>query len=217
MRRRSPVLSARPGRSDPWGSVRDQRVQVDALQALAAAEERQLEDEARADDLAAELLYETANRLDRAARREHVVVDDDPGAGCDQVGVQLEDIDCGGVYLADVATGELHLEAHRGLPDAVVSRVSHYKADSLEVRLVKGGQTFYVGEEQIPRSLEVLWGSHGLRALAVAPVQHQGALLGLLILGSWRQSEIPRRTRVGIELLASQVSGIGCLSRYSSC
>ena len=124
-----------------------------------------------------------------------------------EVGVQLEGIDCGGVYLADTETGDLHLEAHRGLPDSVLSRVSHYKADALEVRMVKGGEIFYAREEQIPRTLEVLWGSHGLRALAVAPVQHQGALLGLLILASWREGEIPPRTRVGIELLASQVSG----------
>jgi PAS domain S-box-containing protein len=124
-----------------------------------------------------------------------------------EVGVQLEGIDCGGVYLADVETGELHLEAHRGLPDSFLNRVSHYPADAIEVRLVRGGEIFYAGEDQIPRSLEVLWGSHGLRALAVAPVQHQGALVGLLILASWRQGEIPPRTRVGIELTASQVSG----------
>ena len=124
-----------------------------------------------------------------------------------ELGVQLEGIDCGGVYLAEAETGDLHLEAHRGLPDAFLSRVSHYKADAIEVRLVKGGEVFYAREEQIPRSLEVLWGSHGLRALAVAPVQHQGALLGLLILASWRQGEIAARTRVGIELMASQVSG----------
>jgi PAS domain S-box-containing protein len=124
-----------------------------------------------------------------------------------EVGVQLEGIDCGGVYLSDAETGEPHLEAHRGLSESFLSRVSHYKADAIEVRLVKGGEIFYAGEEQIPRSLEVLWGSQGLRALAVAPVQHQGALLGLLILASWRQGEIPPRTRVGIELMASQVSG----------
>jgi PAS domain S-box-containing protein len=124
-----------------------------------------------------------------------------------EVGVQLEGIECGGVYLADMETGELHLEAHRCLAEPFLSRVSHYKADAIEVRVVKGGQIFYAGEEQIPRSVEVLWGSQGLRALAVAPVQHQGALLGLLILASWRQSEVPPRTRVGIELMASQVAG----------
>src|SRR5919198_4171349 len=71
-------------------SVGDERVQVHPVQALAAAQERQLDDEARADHLAAELLDELRDRLDRAARREHVAVDHHPRALRDQVRVQLE-------------------------------------------------------------------------------------------------------------------------------
>jgi PAS domain S-box-containing protein len=124
-----------------------------------------------------------------------------------EIAVQLEGIDCGGVYLLNPETGDLHLEAHRGLSDAFAARISHYKADATEARLVKGGQTLYARHEQIPRSLEVLWGGEGLRALAVVPVQHQGAVLGLLNLASYREDEIPPKTRVGIELIASQVAG----------
>ncbi|HVM47588.1 MAG TPA: PAS domain S-box protein [Candidatus Acidoferrum sp.] len=124
-----------------------------------------------------------------------------------EVGLELQGIDCGGVYLAELESGELRLAAHRGLTEPFLAGVSCYKADALEVRLVKGGRVFYAREDQIPRSLEVLWGSQGLRALAVAPVRHQGALLGLLILASWHEGEMPPKTRVGIELLASQVSG----------
>src|SRR5579871_4244827 len=72
------------------GSVGDQCVQVAAGAALAPAQERQLDDEARADDDAAELLDEPPDRLDRSAGREDVVVDDDPGALRDQLRVQLE-------------------------------------------------------------------------------------------------------------------------------
>ena len=43
-----------------------------------------------ADDLAAELLDEVADRLDGAARREHVVVDEHALALAERVGVQLE-------------------------------------------------------------------------------------------------------------------------------
>src|SRR5206468_8310580 len=32
-----------------------------------------------------------------------------------EIAMQLEGIDCGGVYLMNPETGELHLEAHRGL------------------------------------------------------------------------------------------------------
>src|SRR5581483_5657871 len=71
-------------------SVGDQRVQVELGEPVAAAEEAELDDEAGADDVAPELLHEPADRLDRAPGREHVVVDHDPGAGPDQVRVQLE-------------------------------------------------------------------------------------------------------------------------------
>jgi PAS domain S-box-containing protein len=124
-----------------------------------------------------------------------------------EIALQLEGIDCGGVYLLNPETGDLHLEAHRGLSGSFVARISHYKANATEARLVKAGQAVYVRHEQIPRNLEVLWGGEGLRALAVVPVQHQGAVLGMLNLASYRQDEILQKTRVGIELIGSQVAG----------
>jgi len=123
------------------------------------------------------------------------------------IALQLEGIDCGGVYLLDPSTGELHLQAHRGLSDAFVRRVAHYRSDTTEVRLLKQKEILYVREDQIPRSLEVLWGSEGLRALAVAPVSHKGVVLGMLNLGSYRENEIPQKTRLGVEMIASHTAG----------
>ena len=123
-----------------------------------------------------------------------------------EITMQLDGIDCGGVYLMDERTGQLRLEAHHGLPGSFVERVSQYKADSTEARLARAGQITYVGHEHIPRSLEALWGSQGLRALAVVPLLHKGVVLGMLNLASFREDEIPRRLRLGIELIASQVA-----------
>lgn len=123
------------------------------------------------------------------------------------VAMQLEGIDCGGVYLVEPETGELHLQAHRGLSGSFLQRISHYHADATEAMLARSGHSLYIRQEQIPRSLEVLWGSEGLKALAVVPVQHHGNVLGVLNLGSYRQEEIFPRTRLGIEMIASQVAG----------
>jgi PAS domain S-box-containing protein len=123
------------------------------------------------------------------------------------VAVQLEGIDCGGVYLLDSETGEMSLEAHRGLSGSFIARISRYKADATEARLVKSGRSLYMRQDQIPRNLEVLWGSEGLRALAVVPVQHKGIQIGMLNLASYRYDEIFPRTRIGIEMIASQVAG----------
>jgi PAS domain S-box-containing protein len=124
-----------------------------------------------------------------------------------EAAVQLEGIDCGGVYLADPETNALHLRAHRGLSGSFVARVSHYRADTTEARLAQSGQTLYMRQDQIPRSLEVLWGSEGLKALAVVPIQHKGAVLGMLNLASYRHGEILPRTRIGMEMIASQTAG----------
>jgi len=64
-----------------------------------------------------------------------------------------------------------------------------------------------VRQAQISRSPEALWGGEGLRALAVVPIRHQGAVLGTLNLASYRQDELDLKTRVGIELIASQAAG----------
>ena len=53
-------------------------------------EERQLDHEERADDLATEAFDELDLRLRRSARREHVVQDDHPCALLERIGVDLE-------------------------------------------------------------------------------------------------------------------------------
>ena len=59
------------------GRVLDQREQIGACEPLTAAEERQLDDEAGSEHLAADLLDQILDRLDRPTRREHVVMDHD--------------------------------------------------------------------------------------------------------------------------------------------
>jgi PAS domain S-box-containing protein len=124
-----------------------------------------------------------------------------------EIAVQLEGIDGGGVYLIDSKTGELHLEAHRGFAGAFLKGAARYKADTAEARLAKSGRVLYLRQEQIPGALERLWSGKGLRALAVVPLQHKGLALGMLTLVSCQQDEILPRTRVAIEMIASQVAG----------
>lgn len=124
-----------------------------------------------------------------------------------EIALQLEGLECGGVYLADSETGELRLEAHRGLSPEFYERAAHYGSDSEEARVARGGQGVYLRQEQVPRTVKVLWGGEGLRALAMVPIQQKGRVLGLMNLGSYRFDEIPARTRIGSELIASQVAG----------
>ena len=70
--------------------IRDQREQVVLRQAVAAAEEGELDHEVDADDGAAEVLDQPCDRLHRAAGRQNVVVDDDPRAASDRACRDLE-------------------------------------------------------------------------------------------------------------------------------
>src|SRR5262245_9375204 len=71
-------------------SVRDQRVDVGAPELLAPVQERQLDDEQRADDLTAEALDELDLRLRRSPCGEHVVEHDHPGALRERISVDLQ-------------------------------------------------------------------------------------------------------------------------------
>jgi PAS domain S-box-containing protein len=124
-----------------------------------------------------------------------------------EIALQLEGLECGGVYLFERETGGLQLEVHRNLSTEFIERASRYGPDSEEARLAKAGRSVYLKRERIPRTPKVLWGGEGLRALAIVPIQQKGTVLGLMNLGSYRNEEIPAQTQIGLELIASQVAG----------
>src|SRR5207244_851710 len=66
------------------------RVELVLGESFAAVQEVELDDEGTAADLAAELLDETRDRLDGAAGREHVVVDQHPRPGRDRLRMELQ-------------------------------------------------------------------------------------------------------------------------------
>src|SRR3954447_9363674 len=95
-------------------------MQVEPVELLPPTEEGQLDDEARADDHPAELFDEAADRVDRAARREHVVVDHDARAARDPLRMQLERVLAVLEYVAraDGLRGQLAGPARRHEPHA---------------------------------------------------------------------------------------------------
>ncbi len=120
---------------------------------------------------------------------------------------QLEGVDCAAVYLVQPETGQLRLESSRGFSDAFLARASQYAPESAEARLARSRRVLYLRGDEIPRNLEVFWGAQGLRAMLAVPLQHQGAALGMLTLGSFRSPEISEQTRVGMEIIGSQIAG----------
>jgi two-component system, LuxR family, sensor kinase FixL len=124
-----------------------------------------------------------------------------------EIATRLQGVDCAGIYLAEGESSQLQLKACRGLPESLIERSAQLAPDGTESRLAQAGRVLYLRQDQIPRQLEVLWGAQGLRALLVVPLQHKGATLGMLNIASYHDDEISPETRMGIEIVASQMAG----------
>jgi PAS domain S-box-containing protein len=124
-----------------------------------------------------------------------------------ELAVQMEGLDCGGVYLLDAATEGLHLAAHRGLSNDFVADVSYCGPDSGAARLIRAGKPVYDLQEKWRCSEQLTNSGEGLRSLAVLPLCHDGKVLGALNLASHVEEEVPAQTRMVIEAIATQAAG----------
>lgn len=119
--------------------------------------------------------------------------------------LQLEGIDCGGVYEADSVGGTLDLVAHRGLSSQFVAHVSHYDADSPNMQLAEAGRARFGKFADISPTMDDILQQEGLRAIAFIPVLSQGHLIAALNLASHTRNEVPASTRYMLETLALQI------------
>ena len=122
---------------------------------------------------------------------------------------QMEEIDCGGVYLVDGLSGEVDLVAHKGLPPEFAESAPHYDANAPQARLIMAGKPVY---RLYPKILpgaknEVRW-SEGLRATAIVPVQHEGRVITAVNLASHTHDEFSSSTRNVVETIAAQIGGV---------
>ncbi|MEW6577834.1 MAG: GAF domain-containing protein, partial [Chloroflexota bacterium] len=121
-----------------------------------------------------------------------------------ETAIRLAGMDCGGIYLADPATGALHLRYHTGLPEEFVRATSHLPPDSRQAQLVRQGQPIYTRYDELIVPLDDLRRSSGITSLAVLPIAHAGQIIGCLNIGSSRQGLFPTEIRHALETLAAQ-------------
>lgn len=124
-----------------------------------------------------------------------------------EMAVRLEGADCGGVYLV-TAANELELAAHRGLSAGFVNQVAHFAADSPQMLLAKRGKAVFMDSPKLERALPPdalvhIRETEGMQSLAVVPLHYEGALVGVLNLGSHRNQEFPAVTRAFVGTFAA--------------
>ena len=125
-----------------------------------------------------------------------------------ETALNIEGIDCGGVYLVDEDTGGLDLACHAGLSPEFLRNASHYEPDTANARFVMDGKPVYtLLPHVLPSGNEALL-PEGLTSLAVVPVLHEGKAVAAFNLASHTHAEIPAHSRQVIEAVASQIGGV---------
>jgi len=119
--------------------------------------------------------------------------------------MQIEGIDCGGVYLVNRRTGDLELICNRGMSSLFVQHVMQYGPDSPAAQLMRKGSPCYWQNGEPPPVATDDAAEEGLLAAAAIPVCHEGALVAVLNVGSHTHGGIRETARNTLEAIASHV------------
>ncbi|MEI6775795.1 MAG: sensor domain-containing diguanylate cyclase [Chloroflexales bacterium] len=118
-------------------------------------------------------------------------------------------MDCGGIYLIDSATGDLHLAYTRGLSPAFIEATRFVPAQSNRARMVKTRQTQYLDYgRDLPSDQNIA--HENIRMVAILPLTYQGRVVGCFNLASHRYTaaEISPAARTALEEIAAQVGHV---------
>ncbi len=122
--------------------------------------------------------------------------------------VQMLEIEAGGIYLLDEATGMLTIAAQRGFKPAFLEGIDCLKAgEGLSGRVVQSGEHMVVNDTSAdPRLTRMVVREEGLHSQAIVPLRAKGKVLGTLFAVSRRYREF---TDQEVQLLSSIGHQIG--------
>ena len=124
---------------------------------------------------------------------------------CLEAAITASQMDCGGIYSLDEATGGLKLVVHRGLSEEFVNCESAYAGDSRHAALVMQAEPLYGTYDTLSPPLRPGQRREGLRALAVVPIKDEGRVVACMNVASHSVDEIPQGSRVVLETIGAQM------------
>lgn len=126
---------------------------------------------------------------------------------CLDAAIAVDDMDCGGVYLAE--DEKLVLAAHSGLSDDFVDAVREFDAGDVRYELVMAGEPLYyeLGSPEL-HALGTLDRDPDMHALAIIPVRAGGEVIGCLNVGSHSAEAFPPFIRVALECVTHQLADV---------
>lgn len=126
---------------------------------------------------------------------------------CLEASFKIDEIDCGGIYFFDEATGGLVLSHHDGLGDEFVAWASRIPLGSGRANLVLAGKPVYQADTMMPGEDAKLREAEGLYGLAVIPLWYDNRVIGSLNVASRIHDRIPPAGRRALEAIASIIGG----------
>jgi PAS domain S-box-containing protein len=126
---------------------------------------------------------------------------------CLETALKVSEMDCGGVYLRDPATGTLDLVVHRGISDTFFAAVGHYEPASREATLILEGGTRFLRVRDLPDAGNIRK-SEGLLSIALVPIRGPGGVLACINLASRRTESISPQHRRAMESMADLIGGV---------
>lgn len=124
-------------------------------------------------------------------------------------GLQIEGVDCGGIYLVDEKTRSIDLVVHKGIGHAFLQKVSHYGASEPEFKLLMKKEPVFIScQKGILKHAAKIYQDEELKAIAVVPIVYNHRVIGSMNLGSHDQDHIPEKSRELIKAIATKISGV---------
>ncbi|MGA2797738.1 MAG: PAS domain S-box protein [Thermoguttaceae bacterium] len=121
--------------------------------------------------------------------------------------MQIEGVDCGGIYLLNDVSRKFELAASIRLPDWLIQSVSQYALDESQMQYMMQGKPLYLSTEMILHSSRPDFEKAGITAGAIVPITYQDRVIGTLNLGSRTHKTILHDARRAIEAIALQIGG----------
>ncbi len=122
--------------------------------------------------------------------------------------LQIEEVDSGGVYLANPAADELDLIVHRGLSEDFVNAVSHIGDDYPLYGSIKEGRRSYLTDEDIRKNPLGDPEKEGLRAIVSIPIIHKGELVAVFNLASHTNGGFSPNIQNTLGIIAERLGGV---------
>lgn len=128
-----------------------------------------------------------------------------------EAGLQVSNMDCGGIHLFDQASGDLHLNVHQGLSEKFVQAVTHFDKDSDNARYARKGKPTYTERKNVAVPRSPTEHREGILAFLSVPLLDGNKVIGCMNLGSHRDTRVPMDVRIPIETIAAQIGSAAAL------